>query len=341
MIRYQNQSLPPSPRIAVIANDAIGNFVMATPLLQLLRRERTPSRLDYFGGSRTRELQAASDLFDTSFLLHGSTTAEYRAILEHHGRYDLIVNLESTPFSKTTAGALADARTFVAGPSTGPGGRGELPFSSDDRGDLWRDQRWSAEDVTTRYPFLRSGFISEIFCRLCYLEGDLPRYRVPSAEPARAIPELLISTAASLREKLWPLANWHTALSELRGKGRVIGLLGAPRAQQGTHWHGASVEDELVNTGLVEDLRGVFTMPQVVGALAKATGVLTVDNGILHLATAVGTPTVGLYRRGLHRLWIPPSPSLTALIADEGRTVQDISPRSVVDAVMRLRHPGG
>ena len=44
----------------------------------------------------------------------------------------------------------------------------------------------------------QSGFIGEIFCRLAYLEGPIPSYRIPSAEPPIEVPPLLIATSASL-----------------------------------------------------------------------------------------------------------------------------------------------
>ena len=335
MIRYSGQPLPESPRIAVFANDALGNFVMATPLLQLLDAERKPGWIDYFGGTRTQELQGASDLFDRAFSLLGSNREDLIAVLAERPHYDLLINLESTPFTKTVASLFAGPETLVAGPCMAPGGRGELPFSADERGKLWEDKSWASEDLVHRYPFLRSGFISEIFARLCYLEGDLPPYKVPVEEPERHVPDILIATAASLPEKLWDHEKWAAAIRRLRAEGKSVGLLGAPPSAQAEHWKGATFEALLVGEGMAEDLRGAFTLPQVAGALKKANGVLTLDNGILHLAVAVGTPTVGLFRHGIHHLWAPPSPKLTVLTPGEGKLVDEISVDTAHDALRR------
>lgn len=324
MIRYAGQPLPDKPRIGVIANDALGNFVMATPLLQLLRAERNPEELTFFGGTRTWELQTASDLFDRTFVLQGATVFQVRQMLEESGRFDLLVNLESTPLAKTMVGLLAGEKGLVAGPCIGPGGRGELPYASDDRGRLWADRDWIAPDLTAKYSFLRSGFISEIFVRLCYLEGELPPYRVPLADPGRSVPDVLISTAASLPEKLWDVANWRESIERLRRAGLSVGLIGAKASAQSLHWHGADAESDLVGKDLAKDLRGVFSLPQVGGALAQAKAILSLDNGVLHMAIAAGTPTVGLYRHGIHRLWAPPSPLLHVLTPGEGAPVSCI-----------------
>lgn len=336
MIRYAGPPLPPNPRIAVFANDAIGNFVMATPVLQLLRTELGPASIHYYGGMRTRELQEASDLFETHSLLHGAGPDEVREILRDSGSFDLLVNLESTPFSKTMAGLLAGESGRVCGPCIGPGGRGELTFLPDARGDLWRDKAWLAEDIRTKFPFLKSGFIAEIFARLCYLGGELPPYRVPVEPPDREIPPILVATAASLPEKLWPADAWRTALRRLDGMGYAVGLLGAPPALQAEHWKGASLEDEFVQAGLVSDLRGAFTLPQVSGALQRAKAVLTLDNGILHLAASVGAPTVGLFRHGIHRLWAPPVPNLAVVTPGEGRPVSDITVDAALGPLLKV-----
>src|SRR5690242_9262678 len=100
---------------------------MATPLLQLLRTERAPGTLDYFGGTRTDELQAASDLMDRSFEPLGASRSEFDEIIQSAGPYDLIINLESTPFSKTLAYLMSGEKTLVGGPCAGDGGRGEQP----------------------------------------------------------------------------------------------------------------------------------------------------------------------------------------------------------------------
>jgi len=74
-------------------------------------------------------------------------------------------------------------------------------------------------------------------------------------------------------------------------------------------------------------------LPAVAGALARAKAVLTLDNGILHMAAAAGAPTVGLFRHGIHRLWAPPVAGLTVLTAGEGKPVSEIQPERVIEAV--------
>jgi len=334
--RYSGQPLPENPRIAVIANDAIGNWVMGTPLLQMLRLERKPSELHMFCGTRTSELQKASDLADEFVNLHGLDPRAFLELMaERRGQYDLVVNVESTGLSKTAAWILGE-NGAVAGPCLGRAGRGDLGFQTDDRGRLWQDKGWVAGDLSIRYPFLRSGFISEIFARLCYLESALPLYAVPIAPVDEEIPDVLISASASLEEKLWPVESWIETTNELSKKGLRGERLGAKPSDQAPSLFGAKEEQALLDQGTVEDLRGRFSLPGVVGALSKANLVLTLDNGILHLAVAAGAQTVGIYRHGIHRLWAPPYANLTVITPGDGNPVRSISAERIMEAIDRI-----
>jgi ADP-heptose:LPS heptosyltransferase len=312
-------------RIAVIANDALGNYVVSTPLLQMLRENFPGARLHYFSGPRVEEFWSRDQNIDRGFAFpHDGFPAAYR-----HDPYDLVVNIEQGPGAKMLTGVLGSGGALVCGPCSVEGR--DLPYADDSRGALWRDREWIAPGLEKRYPFLQSSFIGEIFCRLCYLEGQVPGYQVPTDRPPIELPQVLIATAASLPEKLWPVEKWIQAIAELRRRGYTVGLIGAKPAHQQQFWQGGSGEEEIVATGMVEDLRGRLTLPQVAGGLRGAALVLTLDNGILHLAVAAGTRTIGLYRHGIHRLWAPPAKNLRVVTPGEGGAVSEIA----VDEVLR------
>lgn len=333
VIRYSGEPLPAKPRIAVVTNDALGNYAVATPLLRLLREQRRPGRLDYYGGHRVQEISALDAFADRSFPLHGTAPGEAVGWAEGEGPYDLVINIESTAWTKAFSGLLAGEEGWVCGPCIGRGGRAELPFADDARGALWADRRWIAPDLTERYPFLDSGFIGEIFCRLAYLEDPIPPYTLAAAPPNRPVPDVLIAMSASLPEKLWPVERWEELVRRIDRAGWTVGLLGAKPARQKEHWRGGDDEDRIVETGGVEDLRGQFTLPEVVGALADARQVVTLDNGILHFACATTTPITGLFRHGIHRLWAPPNPSLSVVVPPEDGKVADLTVDQVWSAI--------
>lgn len=335
MVRYKGEDLPTKARIAVLSNDAIGNFVAATPLLQMLRAKWPQSEITYFGGTRTAELECASDLFDHRWPLHGTQPRETAAHVLAQQPFDLVVNNEQSSLARAAAALISGDSGFVVGPCLSADGRGDLPYADDWAGKLAEDKEWIHADVCLRHPKLSSPFIGEIFCRLAYLEGEFPLYKVPVADPPSGLPPVLIATSASLESKLWPFEKWKAVLEALRAAGHEAGLIGAKPKEQGKHWKGSDAETMLVEQGLVHDLRGTMSLPQVVGALGKAQVVLTLDNGILHLAAASGSPVIGLFRFGIHRLWAPPYKNLTVVHAFEGDVVANIPPEPVLEALWR------
>ncbi len=335
MKRYKGETLPKGCRIAVIANDALGNYAVATLPLQMLRARHEPSCLAFYCGKRIAELaEAETALFDKFVPLHGTAI---RDSLSDKAEFDLVLNLESSPMSKVMAGLLAGESGFVCGPCVGLNGRGELPYAEDERGKLWEDKAWARASLARDYSFLDSGFIGEAFCRLAYLDGPVPSYQIASADPGRDVPDVLLAMSASLETKIWTTEGWVTAVSELRQRGLSVGLIGAKPKDQAQFWFGLESENELVASGLVEDLRGVFTLPQVVGALAKAKLVLSLDNGIMHFAVSTGTRTVGLFRHGIHWLWAPPSPNLSLVVGEPGEPVAQLSANNVLETIDRQK----
>ena len=336
MKRYQGESLPPHAKVAILANDALGNFAICTPLAQALRRDYPEGIVDYYGGERTKEIEEASvgTLFDHRASALGVPFSDSVRVGQRRadeiGGYDLVLNIEMGLALKALAAALGPV--YVCGPSLNESGRSEMPFGDGERADLWRDKAWVDQGITDRYPFLETPFIGEIFYRLAYREGPLPRYVFPQADAPVGTPSVLISTGASLPEKLWPVAKWREFLSRIN---EPVGLLGAPPKRQAEFYHAADSEYSLVADGLVVDLRGKLSLPQVVGALAGARAVVTIDNGILHFAAANDVPTVGLYRPEIVRLWAPPNPNLTTLTPDAG-AVESITLSAVREAYNSL-----
>ncbi len=85
----------------------------------------------------------------------------------------------------------------------------------------------------------------------------------------------------------WPLAHWQ----------RLVGLLsesaGLSVFINGTLDEQAVFSSLLQNTG-VHSLYG-SSLPSLASALSSAKGLITVDTGTMHLATALGTPVVALF----------------------------------------------
>ncbi|MCL4466151.1 MAG: glycosyltransferase family 9 protein [Chloroflexi bacterium] len=320
MERFSGQPLRERPHIAVLFYDAIGDFVVATPLLRGVRDKYPGCTLDYLGGERTRQLEEASRLVDSRFSVFGAGTltdlpgylTERRALA---GDFDLAVNCDDHPVAAVVAALLAPR--YVVGRCFDGELRSPLPDSGERLDELWR-QDWADADLLGRYgDLLQTQFIGEILCRLARVETDYARTEAPVAEPPLAVPPILIATGGKRSAKLWPAEHWLALLRHCQRRGLAVGLLGDAPAQQRSRYHSADLEDYLLGNSALQDLRGALSLPQVAGALQRARACVTVDNGIMHLAGAVGTPTLALFGASPWRVWAPPVPHLQVLLGDE------------------------
>ena len=55
-------------------------------------------------------------------------------------------------------------------------------------------------------------------------------------------------------------------------------------------------------------------LPKVAGALKACQACVTIDNGIMHLAYSVGTPTVAIFGASPWQLWAPSVPNLSVVL---------------------------
>lgn len=322
-----------------MANDALGNFAVATPIAQMLRRQHKPGHLTLFTGPRVREFAEASDLFDSFHMWLGAEPRETASAALALEPFDLVVNLEQMPWASALAGMLAGENGFVAGPCVGKGSRERLPFGDSQQGRLWEDKEWVSPDVVHRHPLLESGFIAEIFARACHLTGPVPPYKFPQQKPNLTVPDVIVATTASLPDKIWPPDKWIALIQRLQTKGWSVGIVGAAPKVQAEHWLGANDENTIVESSGMTDLRGKLTLPQVVGALAQAKAVVTLDNGIMHMAASTGVPTFGLFRPHIHRLWAPPLPNVVVIEPGPMRGVADLTVSEVEEKLNNFQIP--
>lgn len=303
----------------------------------MMRAEWRPRRLELWSGDRVADFAVDPRPFDRVHMFlrtpAGAVEALVRAASPDH---DLVVNIENSPEAKRLAVLLAGPTTCVCGPATDRSGL-DLPWPGDALGRLWADPAWTSEDLLRRHPFLRSQFIGELFARLAGLKGELLPPVVRRSPAPAGVPDVVVAMSASLPDKLWPLASWRAVLSRLRDeRGFVAGLVGAkPSAQRG-HWLGADAEDAIVGEGLVRDLRGTLTLPQVADLIDRARMVITLDNGIMHLAATSSTPVVALFRHGIHRLWAPRWGRVQPVVAPDGSSVDSIPVAEVLAAAERV-----
>ena len=110
-------------------------------------------------------------------------------------------------------------------------------------------------------------------------------FRVPTGSPENALPAgpfVLANPFAGWAAKEWPLAHYEPLAEALKQEGLALVLNVSPRRRRE-----------------IEGLAGVqvhsSSLPGLIDATRRATAVLGLDSGPIHLAAALGKPGVALY----------------------------------------------
>ena len=105
---------------------------------------------------------------------------------------------------------------------------------------------------------------------------------------APTTPYVVFIHATSRDDKLWPEENWRRVIEHFAQNGVIVVL----------PW-GNSVEGErsrrLANANASVLVPSRLELPDIAGLLASADLVCGVDTGLVHLAAAIGTPTISLF----------------------------------------------
>lgn len=323
MERFTDQPLGPRPHIAVFGSDKVGNFVVTTPLLRGLKEKYPGCALDFFGGETTRDLEERCPYIDARFALYGERD-DYLAELSEfvaerrdaRGDYDLAINCDE--FSSLNLVVVAAvAPRYLVGAALQPDFRRKLPPGDDPRDWMLRDQDWNSLEFLSRYDGLvTSNYLAEIFCRMAYVETDFFHTEVEADDPPFEVPDVLLHMTATRSAKQWLPQYWRALIEWCMARGLSVGVVGGKPQVERVRYHAGNLEEALLReTGLI-DLRGETRLTELAGAFKRARAAVAVDAGPMHIAAAVGCPTVCVFGNDADgdgaspvRLWAPRRPN--------------------------------
>jgi ADP-heptose:LPS heptosyltransferase len=300
---HRRRSLPQAPeRIGVLQPTAIGDTILSSGVFLCLREAFPDAEVHLFHGANNRE---AAGLIATQPILHAIDLLRPHAAIRalRSFRFDLLIDL--CPWPRATALVVAAAQA-----------RCTLGFASA------HQHRHYAFDLACRHSSTRHEIAN--LAELATLFGASTPYRVdvrrdlprPRADRWFGAHEFVIfhpgAGGAAAAAKAWPAARW-AALAEL------LALEGYPIALTGSAADQPLVGEVIARTqaGGINclSLAGRLTLAEVAHLLQHCRLLVTVDNGVMHLASALDCPLVALHGPTSSRRWGPVSKSAIALDA--------------------------
>ncbi len=158
--------------------------------------------------------------------------------------------------------------------------------------DIYRDRRHVAEryfDAARGLGVRPDGDPAEVFLDLATLRrADQALAAGGRRDDSRTL--LALAPGAAHATKRWPLAHWVDLAARLEAQDTAdLVVLGGPDEAAAGAAIAAAAPTRAVN------LAGTLTLRETAAVLKRARAAVAGDTGLLHLATAVGTPVVGLY----------------------------------------------
>ncbi len=322
---------------------AIGDILLMTPLLRALRRAHPDARVTVV----TRSVFAP-------LLSHNPRVTEVIGWDESQSLAALGRQLRGRGFSHrldlhNSLRSLA-LRRYVGGPWTSyPKHRVARTVLIRTRRNLYRDHRPVAE----RYFDAARGL--GVSPDDGSLEMFLPRPTLVAAEEflsTRGIGTtrqlIAVAPGAAHFTKRWPLHHWTALGRRLVEQGNDLVVVGGPEDRELAATVVGAVGERAVSAA------GVFDLPGSAAVLKRARALVSGDTGVMHLATAVGTPVVALFGPTVEPFGFFPYHAKATVLQRElhcrpcsahggprcpevhHRCLQDLTPDAVLDALRRL-----
>lgn len=166
----------------------------------------------------------------------------------------------------------------------------------------WRDRhQWFINQSVASVPLQHQVDAFMEFARALGIPAKTPVWNLPVADEdtrwanetlGEGPPILMISPCSSHSLRNWPAGRYaEVADYAITQLGMRVVLTGGPSVLE--KQTGSDIESSMSETA--QNLIGKDTINQSVALLKKAAVVLSPDSGPAHLASAIGTPVIGLY----------------------------------------------
>jgi heptosyltransferase-2 len=153
---------------------------------------------------------------------------------------------------------------------------------------------------------------------------DVAAWRMKRGLGDDSRPVVALAPGAVGPSKRWPSAAYAALARRLTAEGLAVWVVGGPSEKD--------IAIEIVGDSHARDLTG-NDLRDAILALAGAAAAVSNDSGLLHVAAAVGTPSIGIFGPTSPWHWAPLNP-LAATI----ETTSDLSCRPCHKPVCRLLH---
>lgn len=280
-------------RILVIRYSALGDVVIATSLLEPLRRAFPDARLEWVTSAPYAPLlEGLPEIAAVHVLGRDGSESAWQLAARLRGRFDIALDLQNKLKSSLIASAAAPRRAAFRRRTFG---QALLSLFGQDPPLVRAHQTRLYAEAASHLGIGEPGRMK------ISLSGQA---RALAADALRAVdaPAVALAPGARWATKRWPAERFAAVADALAADGVRIVLAGGPADRDAFAAFRAAVRSR------VDADLSFLPLDALAAALAQVQLLIACDSGPVHLATAVGTPVLALFGPTSAARWGPPPP---------------------------------
>jgi heptosyltransferase-2 len=307
--------------LLVRQHNQLGDMLLGSPLLRAVRARAPHARIDLISGPFNHEAVRLSRhvdevlLYDKQRLMRRPLDAKRFVERLTDARYELALVVSTVAFSHTSAWLAVASRAARRAGRPGPDGRG-----ADVASELFdwvlpdpipgRHQTGVHLDVVT--PFGAADYDWRPDITLDEAEASTGRTALLTAlGPPGGSLRVVVHPGAGKESNRWPAERFGEVARSLRAVGHRVAVCAGPNER-------SLLPRVDAGSGTALPRLPELSIHGLGGALADADLAIVNDTGVLHLAAAVGTATLGLFGPTDPAIWCPAAPRVWTLRGSDG-----------------------
>jgi lipopolysaccharide heptosyltransferase II len=280
----QKPHVPMSGKILVIRPGGIGDAVLLLPSIQRLKSAFPDSVIDVLCEKRNAGVFELSE--ETGRLFLYDRGLELFKCLRNN--YDVVIDTEQWHRLSAVVAFFTKAPVRIG-------------FDTNERRKLFTHAVSYSHDLYEVYSFFH--LIESVADIAPVFNPDEPFVRIREAIPSRLLPDtgreiIAVFPGASVAERRWGGEKYGLLAKALQDKGYQLVILGST-ADGAEAARIKEIAPDCVN------LTGMTSLREAAIILKHSRLLVTADSGIMHIAYAVGAPTVSIFGSGIEKKWAP------------------------------------
>jgi len=274
----------------------LGDVVLCTPILPLLRKRFSEAKITFLVNPGTAEVLEGNPYLEAVWELPRQSWWEDLKFIRHvrDGKFDMVIDLTD-----------ADRSAFLSWMTGAPV---RLGFN--------RERRWRGKCYSRVLPSAYGSMHMVDYHQQALVELGIhervgnPEIYIPFEEPRQVQEEypgffakgqhiVLMHATARYTNKAWPLERFAVVADWLSGKGIGVGLIGSQREML--------VGQQICNLTRhkLANLMGRTRLSQLLTLMKQSHLLIANDGGPMHMAASVGCPVLALFGPTDPAVWGP------------------------------------